>query len=257
MKALWKGNISFALLSIPVKLYNATHKKDISFHLLHKKCSTPLSYERYCSTCKTNVLWEDITHGYEYEKGKFVIITDEEIENIPIKTSKNIDILRFVDSKDIDPIYYDKAYYVEPDEGGEKAYILLKESMKALDKIALVKIVFKEKEHIALLRIFRDVLMLQTLFYADEIVKPEVLNIPKKVSTDTKELALATELIKHYTGKFNIEVYHDEFRDALMGLINAKIAGKEIKVPPKKEVEKVVSLMDALKKSLQKKKKAV
>lgn len=257
MKALWKGNISFALVSIPVKLYNASHKKDISFHLLHKKCSTPLQYERYCSTCKTDVMWEDVIHGYEYEKGKFVVISDEEIENIPIKTSKNIDILRFVDPKEVDPIYYDRAYYVEPDEGGERAYVLLREGMKAVEKVALSKIVFKEKEHVALLRVFRDILMLQTLFYADEIVKPEVLNIPKKVSIDMKELALATELMKHYAGKFNIDAYHDEFRDALMGLINAKIAGKEIKIAPKKEVEKVVSLMDALKKSLQKKKKAV
>lgn len=257
MKALWKGNISLALVSIPVKLYNATHKKDISFHMLHKKCSTPLSYERYCSTCKTDVLWEDVVHGYEYEKGKFVIVTDEEIDHIPIKTSKNIEIVRFVEPKEIDPLFYDKSYYIEPDEGGERAYALLRESMKASEKVALSKIVFKEKEHLAVLRVFHDVLMLHTLFYADEIVKPEVLNIPKKVSIDTKELALANELVKHYSGKFNIESYHDEFRDALMGLITAKIAGKEVKIPPKKEVERVVSLMDALKKSLEKKKKAV
>lgn len=257
MKALWKGNISFALINIPVKLYGASHKSDINFHLLHKKCSTPMTYERYCTTCKTDVAWEDTAHGYEYEKGKFVVISDEEIEHIPAKTAKSIDILRFFDAKEIDPIYYDKAYYLEPIEGGEKAYVLLRETMKATEKIALAKITFKDKEHIAVMRVFHDTLMLHTLFYADEIAKTEALNIPKKIALDPKEFALATELARHFLGKFNIDAYHDEFRDSLMELIKAKIAGKEIKIAPKKEVEKVVSLMDALKKSLEKKKKAV
>lgn len=257
MKALWKGSISFALVNIPVKLYGAAHKRDIGFHLLHKKCSTPMTYERYCTTCKTEVLWEDTTHGYEYEKGKFVVISDEEIEHIPVKSSKSIDILRFVDTKDIDPIYYDKSYYLEPVEGGERAYALLRETMKEAGKVALSKITFKDKEHIAVLRVFHDTLMLHTLFYADEIVKPEALNIPKKITLDSKEFSLATELVRHFLGKFNVDAYHDEFRDSLMELIKAKIAGREIKIAPKKEVEKVVSLMDALKKSLEKKKKAV
>lgn len=256
MKALWKGNISFALVNIPVKLYGATHRKDLEFHLLHKKCSTPLHYERYCTTCKTDVAWEDTVHGYEYEKGKFVVITEEEMEHIPVKTSKSIDILRFINPGDIDPIYYDKSYYLEPIEGGERAYALLRETMKSSNKVGLAKITFKEKEHIAVIRLHDDTIMLHTLFYSEEIVKPEALNIPKKISLDPKELSLAQELIRHFTGRFNIEAYHDEYRDSLMELIKAKIAGKEIKVAPKKEVEKVVSLMDALKKSLEKKRKA-
>jgi DNA end-binding protein Ku len=165
--------------------------------------------------------------------------------------------LRFVDTKDIDPIYYDKSYYLEPVEGGERAYALLRETMKEAEKVALSKITFKDKEHIAVLRVFHDTLMLHTLFYADEIVKPEALNIPKKITLDSKEFSLATELVRHFLGKFNVDAYHDEFRDSLMELIKAKIAGREIKIAPKKEVEKVVSLMDALKKSLEKKKKAV
>ncbi len=257
MKALWKGNISFALVNIPVKLYGATHKRDINFHLLHKKCSTPMTYERYCTTCKTEVAWEDTIHGYEYEKGKFVVISDEEIEHIPVRTSKSIDILRFVDVKEIDPIYYDKSYYLEPVEGGERAYALLRETMKETGKVGLAKITFKDNEHIAVMRVFHDILMLHTLFYADEIAKTEALNIPKKIALDSKELALAAELVRHFHGRFNIDAYHDEFRDSLMELIKAKIAGREIKVAPKKEVEKVVSLMDALKKSLEKKKKAI
>lgn len=256
MKALWKGNISFALVNIPVKLYGATHRRDLEFHLLHKKCSTPLHYERYCTTCKTDVAWEDTVHGYEYEKGKFVVITEEEMEHIPVKTSKSIDILRFVDPQDIDPLYFERSYYLEPVEGGERAYVLLRETMKASNKVGLAKITFKEREHIAVIRLHYDTLMLQTLFYPEEIVKSETLNIPKKISLDPKELSLAQELVRHFTGRFNIEAYHDEYRESLMELIKAKIAGKEIKVVPKKEVEKVVSLMDALKKSLEKKRKA-
>lgn len=255
MKALWKGNISFALVNIPVKLYGATHRRDIEFHLLHKKCSTPLHYERYCSTCRTNVAWEDTVHGYEYEKGRFVIITAEEMENIPIKTSKSIDVLRFVDEGEIAPIYIDRSYYLEPVEGGERAYCLLREIMKASKKVGLAKITFKEKEHVAVIRLHHDILLLQTLFYQEEIAKPETLNIPRKVTLDQKELSLAHELVRHFTGRFNIDSYHDEYRDALMDLIRAKIAGREVKVAPKREVEKVVSLMDALKKSLEKKKK--
>jgi DNA end-binding protein Ku len=255
MKALWKGTISFALVSIPVKLYSATHRKDIAFHMLHKKCSTPLNYGRLCSTCNITVPWEDIVHGYEYEKGKFVVIKDEELERIPVTTSKSIDILRFFDLKEIEPIYLDKSYYLEPTEGGERAYALLREVIKDSGKVALAKITFKDKEHVAIIRVFHDVLMLCTLYYADEIIKSEVLNIPRKIELDPKELDLAKELVRHFLGKLEIEAYHDDFREAVMELIKAKIAGKEIKVAPEKEIQKVVSLMEALKKSLGKKPK--
>jgi DNA end-binding protein Ku len=253
MKALWRGSISFALVNIPVKLYSATQKRDVSFHLLHGKCSTRLRYERFCETCKAEVPWEETVHGYEYEKGKYVVVTDEDIEGMPVRTSKSIDILRFVAEEEIDPIYYDNAYYLEPEEGGERAYVLLRETMKGAQRSALAKISFREKEHVAVMRVHEDALALQTLFYADEIIKPASLNIPRKADLDSKELALAGELVKHFRGRFEIEAYHDEFRDELMKLINARIAGKEVKVAPRKEVEKVVSLMDALKKSLEKK----
>jgi len=259
MKALWKGTISFALVSIPVKLYSATHKKDIAFHMLHKKCSTPLNYERHCSTCNATIPWEDVTHGYEYEKGKFVIINDEELERIPVRASKSIEILRFVDIREIEPIYFDKSYYLEPAEGGERAYALLREVIKDSGKVALAKITFKDKEHVAAIRIFKDVLLLCTLFYADELIKSETLNIPRRIDLDPKELDLAKELVRHFLGRLEIEAYHDEFREAVMELIKTKVAGKEIKVAPEKEVSKVVSLMEALKKSLEKrpKRKAV
>lgn len=253
MKALWRGSISFALVNIPVKLYSATHKRDVGFHLLHGKCSTRLRYERFCETCKTEVPWEEAVHGYEYEKDKYVVVTDEDIERLPVETSKSIDIMRFVSEEEIDPIYYDNAYYLEPEEGGERAYALLRETMKGAQRAALAKISFREKEHVAVLRVRDEALALHTLFYEDEIEKPASLNIPKKAALDSKELALAGDLVRHFHGGFNIEAYHDQFREELMKLISARIAGKEIKAAPRKEVKKVVSLMDALKKSLEKK----
>lgn len=250
MKAIWRGSISFALLNIPVKLYSATHSKAISFHMLHKKCSTPLNYERHCPTCNQTVPWQDVAHGYEYEKNKFVTITEEDTEKLPVKSTKNIEIIKFIPADEIKPIYYGRAYYLEPEEGGERAYALLREVMKDGSLVALSKITLKDKEHIAAIGIHGDIFVLHTLFYADEIVKTDALNIPTKIHLEQKELSLASELIRRYRGGFDIEHYHDEFRDALMELIKSKIAGKEVKVAPVKEARKVVSLMDALKKSL-------
>ncbi|MCX7793623.1 MAG: Ku protein [Thermodesulfovibrionales bacterium] len=256
MKALWSGNITFGLVNIPVKLYGAIHRSDISFHLLHKKCSTPVNYEKFCPSCNVRLEMEDIVRGYEYEKGKFVILTEEELE-APYKDLKNIEIVKFFDPKDVDPIYFEKSYYLQPAEGAERAYILLRTVMKKTGKVGIVRFILREREHIGILRIFHNALTIQSLFYADEIIKPDFLNIPEKIHLDEKEIELAEELIKYYTGKFNINDYKDEYREELIKIIKSKIAGKEVKIAPKKEVEKVVNLMDALKKSLEKKKKAV
>lgn len=256
MKALWAGNITFGLVNIPVKLYGATHRGELSFHLLHKKCLTPINYEKYCSTCNTHLEMEDVVRGYEYEKGKFVILTDEEIE-APYSDSKNIEIVKFVDLREIDPIYLEKSYYLQPADGAEKAYALLRTVMKHTGKVGVVRFVLREREHIGILRIFHDILTVQSLLYADEIVKPDFLSIPERIHLDEKEIELAEELLRHYTGKFNINDYRNEYREKLMKIIKSKITGKEIKIAPRKEAEKVINLMDALKKSLERKKRAV
>lgn len=256
MKALWSGNITFGLVNIPVKLYGAIHRVDISFHLLHKKCLTPINYEKYCPTCNINLEIEDIVRGYEYEKGRFVILSEEEIE-FPYKDSKNIEILKFVELREIDPIYLEKSYYLQPAEGAERAYALLRTVMKKTGRVGIVRFILREKQHIGILRIFHNTLTVQSLFYADEVVQPNFLNIPEKIHLNEKEIELAEELLRHYIGNFNINDYRDEYREELMKIIKSKIAGKEIKIAPKKEVEKVVNLMDALKKSLERKKKAV
>ena len=253
MKAIWKGNITIALVSIPVKLYSATHRRVINFRLLHKTCSTPLRYERFCPTCNREVPWEETVHGYEYEKGRFVVVTDEELEGLSVKRSKTIEILKFVAPEEIEPTYYDRAFYLEPQEGGERAYVLLREVMERTGKVALAKISIREREHIGIIRGWKGILILHTLYYRDEVIKPEGLHIPEGITLEEEEISLARELVRHFSGSFDIKRYHDESREALMELIRAKVAGREIKVPPKKEVEKVVSLIEALKKSLERK----
>lgn len=253
MKSFWKGSISFALVSIPVKLYTAARKKGVDFHLLHDRCKTRLSYQRWCGTCQTEVPWEDAVHGYEYEKGRYVVVTDEELEELPVRTSKSIDVMRFVEEREIDPIYYDMSYYLEPVEGGERAYALMREAMKGSGLVAIAKVSLRNKEHVAAIRVYEGVLTLQTLFYADEIARPEALNIPEEARFEKKELELASRLIESYAGRFEIAAEQDAYRAKVMELIEAKIEGKEIEVPPAREARKVVSLMDALKKSLEQK----
>lgn len=251
MKAMWKGSISFALISIQVKLYTASKSKDITFHLLHSKDNTPIEYRRWCPADKVVIPWSDIIKGYEYQKGSYVVVSDEELEKLPQKASKTISIENFIKASEVDPALYDKAYYLEPEEGSVKPYALLREAMKETGRVALAKITLREKEHLAVIRLYGETLMLNTLRYADEIVNSGALNIPSKAEINKNELSLATELISRYTEKFNPAAYKDTYRETLMELIKTKIEGKEIKIPPPRAPAKVVSLMDALRKSLE------
>jgi len=255
MKALWKGNISLALVTIPVKLYGATKKKDISFHLLHRECSSPIKYEKFCPVCNRELFPDEIARAYEYEKGRYVIIEDRDIESIPVSTSKNINIIQFINETEIDPLYYERTYYLEPGEGGERAYVLLREAMKTTRTACLAKITLREREHIAILRVLRNLMALHTLYYADEVVQPESINVPEKIDLTPEETSLAIEIVKRFRAPLHLEEYHDEFREALMELIKSKIEGREIKVAPAEEVAKITNLMEALKKSLEQKKK--
>ncbi len=251
MKAIWKGSITFALVSIPVKLYSAVRKAGVPLHLLHRRCSTPLKYERYCPECDAEVDWEDVIHGYEYDKGRYVLLTDEELQSVHRGGRKTMEILRFIDASGIEPILYDSAFYIEPAEGGERAYLLLRELLRGTGKVALVRTALREREHIGVLRVFRDVLVLQTLHFMDEIIEPDFIRVPEEVRLDRKEYELAKSLMRRFTGAFDISAYRDESRQALMDLITTKVKGGEVKVTPEKEVRKVISLMDALKKSLE------
>lgn len=250
MRSMWQGYISFGLVTIPVKMYAATEHKTLQFHYLHDKCKTRLSYERYCPKCDKVVPWEETVRGYEYEKGKYVVLRDEDFELIPLKTTKTIDIVDFVDLLDIDPIYFAKAYYLEPEEAGKNAYNLLREAMHEAGKVAIAKVVIREKEHLAALRVFKDVILMSTMFYPDEILSTEKLAIPHGVKTEHRELAMALELIEKLTGKFHPEKYTDEYRRKLLEIIKAKVKGIEVKLPKKEKVE-IEELMKALHESIE------
>ncbi len=252
MRNLWKGAISFGLVHVPVKLYSATERKDIKFNYLHEECKTPVRYEKVCPTCDREISVDEIVKGYEYEKGKYVILKDEDFENIPLETTKSVEIINFVDLKEIDPVYFDKSYYLAPGDGGQKAYELLKKAMEDSKKVALAKVVIRSKESLAALRVHQNVIVMETMFYPDEIRGTQLMpEINYKVQINENEIKMATSLIESLTEPFNPERYHNEYRQALTDLIEAKITGEEIEVAPRVEPGKVVDLMDALKASIE------
>ena len=254
MKAIWKGSINFALVSIRVKLYTATQKKEISFKLLHKTDNGPVEYKKHCPLDNKDLSWEEIVRGFEYRKKKYVVITGEEFKALPQLASKSINIEGFVGAGEIPSIYYDKVYFMEPDAGSERPYGLLREAIKETGKTAIARVALTEKEHLAALVIHGDVLLLQTLLYQEEVAGTKELNIPQ-VEPNKDELSLAKELINRFAVKFDPARYKDTYREALMNVINAKIEGKEIQAAPAAPAgPKVVSLMDALRKSLEKEK---
>jgi len=231
-------------------MYAATEKKNISFRQLHKECGTPIHYEKVCPTCGKKVEEEDIVRGYEYEKGKYVIIQDKDLESIPDETTRTIDIIDFVDIKDIDPIYYDHSYFLGPEDTGQKAYILLRKAMQESNKIAIAKVVIRSKQSLASLRPYgQNHLIMNTMFFPDEVQNVEEIPISPDVKIHENEIRMAVQLIQSLATEFDPTKYTDEYRKAMLDIITAKIEGEEVKIPAPRE-EKVVDLMEALKASL-------
>lgn len=251
MRTIWKGAISFGLVHVPVKLYPATERKDIKFNYLHEKCKTPVKYERHCPTCETDVPMEEIVKGYEYEKGKYVIIKDEDLENIPLETSRTVGIIDFVDLADVDPVYFEKSYYLAPNDGGEKAFELLRQAMEKTGKVAIAKVVIRSKEALAAIRVYKNTIAMETMYYPDEIRPVNALpELNYNVKIHENELKMAENLITSLAEGFQPEKYTNEYRQALMELIQSKITGEEIAVPERHEEGKVVDLMEALRASI-------
>ena len=251
MRAVWSGMISFGLVNIPIKLFNATKEEKISFHQMHKDDSGRVQYKKACKVCGNELQNEDIVKGYEYKKGQYVVVSDEELDRINLKTTKTIDILGFVDGSEIDDLQYEKAYYIAPDENGERAYALLRQTLKETGKVGIGKIAFRNREELAALREKEDRLVLETLHYADEMVRPDDLGIPaENVQAPASELELAKVLVNHMTTTFDPAAYHDEYEDALRDLINKKIEGEEVTAPAAPQPTNVIDIISALKASL-------
>ncbi|WP_342416959.1 Ku protein [Paenibacillus sp. FSL R10-2782] len=252
MHTVWKGAISFGLVHVPVKMFSATEDKDISMRYIHKECGSPLSYVRKCPVCDKEVEWEEIGKGYEYEKGKFVMFDKEELEQISGQADKNIVILDFVDLQEIDPIYFQKTYYLSPDQAGSNAYKLLMNAMKDTGKIGIAQISIRSKSSLAAIRVLDECLAVETMFYPDEI-RPvsQVPNLPGQEEVKEKELTMAKMLIEQLSTPFDAAKYTDQYRERLLDLIQHKVAGEEIRIAPSQPQANVVDLMAALQASIE------
>ena len=255
-RTMWKGAISFGLVSIPVGLYPATEEKTLRFNQLHDKDHGRIKYQRTCSICGEEVPFEHIVKGFEYEKGQYVVLEDEDFDAVPVESSRAIDIIQFVDVEDIDPIYYQKSYYLVPEETGVKAYTLLREAMSEDGRVGIAKIAFRDKEHLCVLRFKDDVFVLETMFWPDEIRAADFAELEKAPKVRPQEVQMAKSLIENLTDDFKPEEFQDDYRKALEKIIAAKVAGEEIEHVPEPEETKVVDLMEALKASVEQTKKA-
>jgi DNA end-binding protein Ku len=257
MQTIWKGAVSFGLVNVPVKMYTATQDNDIPMKMLHKDFHVPIHYNRTCPKCEKEVTWSDIIKGYEYEPGHYVTFDKKELEALASEASREIRILDFVDLHEIDPIYFQKTYYLAPDESGTHAYNLLVEALRSSQKIGIANVTIRSKSSLAAIRVLDEVLSMVTMFYAEEIrPKEEIPKLPKMSKVDDRELEMAKMLIEQLTSKFEPDKYEDEYRERLMSAIESKVEGKEVKLAPQEKKSNVIDLMGALKASLQQSKQA-
>ncbi|TVX91816.1 Ku protein [Paenibacillus agilis] len=253
MHTVWKGAISFGLVHVPVKMHTATEDKDISLRMIHNKCGSPLSYIRECPVCDTEVPWNDIVKGYEYETGHFVLFSKDELDALQEEASRSIAIQDFVDLQDIDPIYYQKTYYLSPDQAGTNAYQLLREALRLTNKIGIARVTLRAKSSLAAIRVIDNCLVMETMHFPDEIrASGAVPNVPAQVQVNDKELEMAKLLIDQLSTSFEPHKYKDEYRERLLSRIEQKIAGREVKAAPQLHQETpIVDLMAALQASIQ------
>jgi DNA end-binding protein Ku len=253
-RAIWSGAISFGMVSIPVKLYGATESKDIRFHLIHATCGSKLQQRRWCPTDEVDVPWNDVARGFEYAKGQYVILTDEDFEQLPLPSTHTIELNAFVEQSDIDPVFYERSYYLEPDERARKPYALLLKALEQKKLSAVGSITIRKKEQLCVIRPHGDTIMLETLFYPDELREERGVDLGK-VKVSDREMDMAFTLIDLLKRPFDPSEYKDHYREALAQLIEAKLEGKQVvSAPPTKEA-RVFDLADALKRSVEAAKK--
>lgn len=254
MRAIWKGSISFGLVNIPIALYPATRREELKFRLLRAKDHSPVNYKRVAEKDGKEVPWDEIVKGYEYEKGKFVVLNDKDFQRVDLEATQTVDIQDFVDLDEIDPMYFYKPYYLEPQKGGDKAYVLLREALADGKKVGIAKVVIKTRQYLAGVKALKHALVLELMHFAEELLDAEKLNVPKKLEVGKREKEMAGSLVKSMSSKWDPEKYHDDYREALMEVIEEKVesGGKEIEEKPKekKPSTKVIDLVAVLQESL-------
>jgi DNA end-binding protein Ku len=252
MRPTWRGFVSFGLVTIPVKLYTATEEKDVRFRLLHTLCQMPIKNQRFCPHCEKVIEWADVVRGFEVSKGQFVTVTDEETEQIPIDTSGNVNIVGFVDLREIDPIYFERSYYMAPNEGGAKAFLLLQEALQDAGRVAVGKVVLREKEHLVAVRPYQGAMVMNVLYYADEVRALSGLEeLPIRAEVHPNERKMAVQLVDNMAMEFHIEEFRDQYRAELLAMIDTKAKGMPVTAATPREPGKVIDLMEALRRSVE------
>ena len=253
MRSIWKGSISFGLVNIAVKLYSATEEKDVAFHQVHREDGGRIRYKRVCTIDGEEVAYNDIAKGYELPDGETVVLTDDDLAELPLTTSREIDVLQFVPLEQVDPIYFSKSYYLEPDPKATKAYVLLRDTLEDSGKVAIVKVALRRRVALATLRVREGVLTMETMLWPDEIREPAFGFLDESPEVRKQELAMAASLVESLSGDFDPSQYTDQYREAVESLIDAKIEGRDLVPAPDTEVEggaKVVDLVAALQASI-------
>jgi len=247
---MWKGAISFGLVTIPIRLYTATDSKDVSFNLLHAKDNARIKQQRWCPVDEEVIEWGDVVRGYEYAPDQYVVMTEEDFKKVPVKTVHTIEIEQFVQLEEIDPVYYEKSYYIEPEELGKKPYALLMRTLMETGRVAVAKVALRNKEQLCTLRPRGDVILMETMFYPDEVKSTTELNLPdESIQVSDRELAMAKMLVESMASEFEPAAYKDEYRQALLEVIEQKVEGTEV-VRPMPAPGKITDLMTALKASI-------
>jgi DNA end-binding protein Ku len=257
MRSIWKGAISFGLVTIPVKLYSATEQRDVAFHQVHREDGGRIKYKRVCTVDGEEVPYSDIAKGYELPSGEMVILTDEDFADLQLSSSRRIDVLQFVENEEVDPIYFAKSYYLEPDQQGAKPYVLLRDALESSGQVAIVKVALRQRESLATLRVREGVFVLETMLWPDEVRTPEFPFLDEDIEVRKQELSMATSLIESMEGDFDPSEYKDAYREALQAVIDAKIEGKEVARPAEEgEEEPAADLLSALRASVEAAKKS-
>ncbi|WUH97282.1 Ku protein [Spirillospora sp. NBC_00431] len=257
MRSIWKGAISFGLVTIPVKLYSATEQRDVSFHQVHREDGARIKYKRVCTADGEEVPYSDIAKGYELPSGEMVVLTDEDFADLPLSSSRRIDVLQFVEREEVDPIYFAKSYYLEPDAQGAKPYVLLRDALESSGQVAIVKIAIRQRESLATLRVREGVFVLETMLWPDEVRTADFPFLDEDIEVRKQELSMATSLIESMEGEFDPSEYKDAYREALQAVIDAKVEGREVARPAEEAAEEpAADLLSALRASVEAAKKS-
>lgn len=249
-RSIWNGVITFGMVSIPVGLSSATQDRDLHFHQIHEPCGSRIKLQKFCPKCERTVETSELVRGYPFTKDQVVILSDEDFEAVPVPSKHTIEVMAFVKAEEIDPIYYDRAYHLDPSEAGRKPYALLKRALEERGMNALAKVALRQRENLCVVRPKDGNLLLETLFFPDEIRAAET-SVAENVKVEEKELKMALSLIDLLEETFDPSKYRDEYREALLERIDAKVQGKQVVDAPAEAPPKVIDLMEALRNSVE------